>query len=179
MKVKRNANLRGRGIKGCAAATALALSLTATAETTPPLTAAVVEALNLALADERHALATYQAVLERFGEVRPFVNIAQAEQRHIDALLRIYARYGVPVPLDEPQPDSATRSLDLVELCQIGVAAEIENVRLYDEQLLPTVEAHPDISSVLRALRDASANNHLPAFERCASRGRGQDHHRN
>lgn len=179
MKVKQNGHLRGRGVKGCAAATAIALSLTATAETKPPLPAAVVEALNLALADERHALATYQAVLERFGEVRPFVNIAQAEQRHIDALLGIYAHYGVPVPPDEPQADSATRSLDLVGLCQIGVAAEIENVRLYDEQLLPTVEAHPDISSVLRALRDASANNHLPAFERCASRGRGQGHHRN
>lgn len=179
MTVKRNGHPRGRGIQGCAAATAVALSLTATAEAKSPLPAAVVEALNLALADERHALATYQAVLERFGEVRPFVNIAQAEQRHINALLRIYARYGVPVPPDDPQADPATRSLDLAELCQIGVAAEIENVRLYDEQLLPSVQAHPDISSVLRALRDASANNHLPAFERCASRGRGQGHQRN
>lgn len=172
MKTKRNGHLRGSGIQSCVAATAVALSLTATAETKSPLPAAVVESLNLALADERHALATYQAVLSRFGEVRPFVNIAQAEQRHIDALLGIYARYGIPVPPEEPQADPATRSLDLAELCQMGVAAEIENVRLYDEQLLPSVEAHPDISSVLRALRNASANNHLPAFERCASRER-------
>lgn len=178
MKMKPNGHLRGRGVRGCVAATAVALSLTATAETKSPLPVAVVEALNLALADERQALATYQAVLERFGEVRPFVYIALAEQRHIDALLGIYARYGVPVPLDESQPESATRSLNLAELCQIGVAAEIENVRLYDEQLLPSVQAHPDISSVLRALRDASADNHLRAFERCSSRGRGHGHQR-
>jgi hypothetical protein len=33
MSVKRNGNLRGRGIQGCAAATAVVLALTATAET--------------------------------------------------------------------------------------------------------------------------------------------------
>ena len=161
------------------AATAAALSLTATAEARSPLPAVVTRSLDLALADERLALATYQTVLERFGDIRPFFNIAQAEQRHIDALPAIYGRYGIPVPQAQPPVDPATRTLDVTGLCQIGVAAEIENVRLYDEELLPNVEAYPDISSVLRALRDASANNHLPAFERCASRRRGQGQQRN
>lgn len=161
------------------AATAAALSLTATAEAKLPLPAAVTRSLDLALADERLALATYQTVLQRFGDIRPFFNIAQAEQRHIDALLAIYARYGIPVPQAQPQVDPATRTLDVTGLCKIGAAAEIENVRLYDEELLPNVEAYPDISSVLRALRDASANNHLPAFERCASSRRGEGQQRN
>ena len=117
--------------------------------------------------------------MQRFGDIRPLFNIAQAEQRHIDALLAIYARYGIPVPQAQPEVDPATRTLDVTGLCNIGVAAEIENVRLYDEELLPNVEAYPDISSVLRALRDASANNHLPAFGRCASRRRGQGQQRN
>lgn len=143
------------------------------------LPAKITETLDLALADERLALATYQAVLKRFGDIRPFVNIAGAEQRHIDALLAIYARYGIPVPQDEPKVDPATLTLDVIGLCQLGVAAELENVRLYDEELLPNVEAYPDISSVLRALRDASANNHLPAFKRCAARRRGQDQQEN
>lgn len=164
---------RRRGLKGCAAATAAALSLTAAAETTSPLPAIVTRSLNLALADERLALATYRTILERFGDIRPFVNIAQAEQRHIDALLALYSRYGIPVPEDQHRVDPEALTLDVTRLCQIGVAAEVENVRLYDEELLPAVEAYPDISAVLRALRDASANNHLPAFERCASRRRG------
>lgn len=169
---------RHRGIGGCVAATAAALSMTANAEAKSPLPAIVTESLDVALADERLALATYQTVLERFGDIRPFVNIAQAEQRHIEALLAIYARYGIPVPEAQPQVDPAALTLDVIGLCQIGVAAEVENVRLYDEELLPNVEAYPDISSVLRALRDASANNHLPAFERCASRRRAQGQQR-
>lgn len=144
-----------------------------------PLPAIVTESLNLALADERLALATYQAILSKFGGIRPFVNIAQAEQRHVEALLAIYARYGIPVPTAQPQVDPETLTLDITGLCQIGVAAEIENIRLYDEELLPNVEAYPDIFSVLRALRNASADNHLPAFQRCASRRRGQGQQRN
>lgn len=135
-----------------------------------PLPAIVISALDLALADERSAQATYQAILERFGEIRPFVNIVRAEQRHIDALLSVYARYHVPVPDDVVAVDPATHALDVASLCRIGAAAETENVRLYDDVLLPAVAAYPDISSVLRALRDASANNHLPAFKRCVSR---------
>lgn len=142
-----------------------------------PLPDPVVQALDLALADERQALATYQAVLKRFGDIRPFVNIAQAEQRHIAALLSIYRSYRAPVPDAEISIDPVMHTLDIPDLCRIGVAAEIENARLYDEELLPAVAAYPDISSVLRALRDASANNHLPAFERCVSRSghRAQD----
>ncbi|MEL6323162.1 MAG: DUF2202 domain-containing protein [Pseudomonadota bacterium] len=131
----------------------------------------VVKALGVALADERHALATYNAVLVRFGDVRPFVNIADAEQRHIDALLRLYQRYDVPVPDDQTIIADETHTMDLASLCQSGMDGEIENFRLYDEELLPAVSDYPDITSVLRALRDASANNHLPAFRRCVVRG--------
>jgi hypothetical protein len=172
MKKKPERQQRRRGIGHCGAAAAAALSLTATAAAETPLPPIVLESLDLALADERLALATYDTVLRRFGDIRPFVNIAQAEQRHIEALLAVYARYGIPVPQAEPQVDPATLTLDITGLCRIGVMGEIENVRLYDEQLLPAVADYPDISSVLRALRDASAYNHLPAFERCVSRTR-------
>ncbi|HCX11751.1 MAG TPA: DUF2202 domain-containing protein, partial [Hyphomonas sp.] len=52
----------------------------ATSAAQAPLPEPVIEALHLALADERHALATYTIVLDRFGDVRPFINIARAEQ---------------------------------------------------------------------------------------------------
>lgn len=160
---------RGAGLCVAGAAALSAVSAPAVAETVLP--EPVVKALDLALADERNALATYEAVLERFGDVRPFVNIARAEQRHIDALLPLYARYGVRVPEDETKVDPATATLDMKGLCQVGIEAEIENVRLYDEELLPTVAAYPDIAAVLQRLRDASANNHLQAFQRCVERG--------
>ena len=143
------------------------------AETSGPLTPDALDALARALADERKAFATYRAILDRFGEVRPFVNIVEAEQRHIGALLALYARYGAPVPPDETIVDPSILSLDIKALCEIGVDGEIENVRLYDEDLLPKVAAWPDVQAVLRRLRDASHDNHLPAFQRCAGRGEG------
>lgn len=56
----------------------------------------------------------------------------------------------------------------LPEVCAIGVTAEIDNARLYDEELLPAVAAFDDITTVFKALSAASTNNHLPAFQRCA-----------
>jgi len=143
-----------------------------------PLPPPVIEALDLALADERQAHQTYTAILERFGEVRPFSNIVHAEARHIDALLPIYAQYDASIPKNESVVEPAIETLNLKDLCQKGVDAEIENVRLYDEQLLPAVADYPEIAAVFQRLRDASANRHLPAFRRCVARdgrqGRGQ-----
>ena len=39
-----------------------------------------IEALDLAINDEYKAQATYQKVIDKFGEIRPFSNIIQAEQ---------------------------------------------------------------------------------------------------
>lgn len=130
----------------------------------------VRNALRTALKDERDAHATYQAILDRFGDVRPFSNIVHAEARHIAALLDLYKRYGIAVRDAPGEPHPAAASKDLRTLCQIALDAEIENTRLYDEALLPTVADYPDIAAVLQRLRDASWNNHRPAFERCIHR---------
>lgn len=47
----------------------------------------LVHILNEALLDEYKARDTYRKVIDSFGAVRPFVNIVEAEQRHIEALL--------------------------------------------------------------------------------------------
>lgn len=170
MRKQKRHRRRGAHKRACVAAATLSAVVTSTSAAQAPLPEPVIEALHLALADERHALATYTTVLDSFGDVRPFINIARAEQRHIDALLPLYQRYGVAVPGDDTEIDPRTDTLDLKGLCEIGVAAEIENVRLYDEDLLPRVQNYPDIARVLNPLRDASANNHLPAFQRCVAR---------
>jgi hypothetical protein len=62
--------------------------------------------LDEALEDERKAEATYAAVLTKFGEVRPFSNIIDAERRHSSAIERQMARLGFPIPpwMSEEQP---------------------------------------------------------------------------
>lgn len=59
---------------------------------------ATQRALDEALDDEYRARATCRAVIDRFGPARPFVNIVESEQRHIEALVRQYQRLGWPVP---------------------------------------------------------------------------------
>jgi hypothetical protein len=56
----------------------------------------------------------------------------------------------------------------LLDACKVGVKSEIANRALYDHWLSQVEE--PDLRTVFIKLRDASQNNHLPAFERCQQR---------
>lgn len=138
------------------------------------LTPEAEAALGSALQDERHAEAFYAAVMAKFGDARPFSNIINAERQHEAMLIGLYETYGVAVP----ENGYATGALvppvapeTLADACKIGVEAEIANRDLYDGNLLPAVAAYPDITLVMQRLRDASEENHLPAFQRCANRG--------
>ncbi len=130
------------------------------------------EILDTALDDERRARATYLAVIDAFGEVRPVVNIVDSEERHIDALLRLYERYGVEVPSDAwagriQAPES------LAAACEAGVRGEIENAALYEPMIESEMRAgRLDVADTLRNLMLASQENHLPAFERALARER-------
>ncbi|MFP4120129.1 ferritin-like domain-containing protein [Coleofasciculus sp.] len=125
--------------------------------------AALVEAIE----DEYKARAFYEAVINKFGTVRPFSNIVHAEARHAQRLETLFIKYGVPVPADTftgtiEAPDS------LKTACKISIDGEIENLKMYDRFL--SFVQKPDISAAFSQLRDASANRHLPAFERCYRR---------
>lgn len=152
----------------------LAGLMAATPAAAQTLTPDVQTALAAALQDERHAQAFYAAVITKFGDVRPFSNIANAERQHEAMVIDLYKAYRLEVPengyttgaLMAPEaPDT------LAAACKIGVEAEILNRDLYDAQLLPAVASYPDITRVMQGLRDASEDKHLPAFQRCASRG--------
>lgn len=127
----------------------------------------VVDALDAAIDDEYKARATYEAVMDKLGSIRPFSMIIRAEEQHISSLKALYDKYGLDIP-DDPYTSVSIASTKS-ENCTVGVEAEIENAALYREQLLPAVEAYPDITSVFTKLMNASQDNHLPAFERCAS----------
>lgn len=121
-----------------------------------------------ALDDEYQAWATYDQVLNDFGQVRPFVNIREAEARHIQALLSLFERYGVDVPSNY-WPGKVERYASLRAACEAGVAAEIANGEMYERLIAQARQA--DIVEVLRRLQEASQRRHLPAFQRCTQRG--------
>lgn len=126
----------------------------------------IIEALNLAIEDEYKARTTYEKVIEKFGNVRPFIMIVRAEETHISSLKAVYDKYGVTIP-ENKWADKISAPESLQEACATGVAAEIENARLYKEDLLPLVVNYPDIAGVFTNLMNASEQKHLPAFERC------------
>jgi len=126
----------------------------------------VVTALDEAINDEYKALATYEAVVEEFGTVRPFSMIIGAEEQHIASLKAIYDKYGLVVP-ENTWASKVSVPTSLEEACQTGVEAEIANAALYKDELLPVVVDYEDITWIFTSLMEASEGKHLPAFEKC------------
>jgi len=130
----------------------------------PTLLAVLGEALD----DEYKARATYEEIIRTYGPVRPFSRIVEAEDRHVHALLRLYEKYGLPIPPDPwrgniPVPDT------LADACRAAVQAEIDNAAMY-RRLLAASRNYPDVQAVLGNLQRASRDNHLPAFQRALLR---------
>jgi len=126
------------------------------------------EILMAALDDEWHAEATYAAIIDRFGPVRPFINIIEAERRHAEAILQQLQRLGIAVPANPWSRADVPVPATLAEACEEAIAAELENIALYD-RLLPKV-SDSAARHVLERLQAASRDRHLPAFRRCLAR---------
>lgn len=127
------------------------------------------DALLMALDDEYKAEATYIAVIDKFGEIRPFINIIEAERRHAQRAKAEMDRLGVSYEAKNPYLGELTPPQTLLAACEQGVTAEIENIALYD-RILPTIEGE-SVLATLTDLQWASRERHLPAFERCVERG--------
>ncbi|XQW83855.1 ferritin-like domain-containing protein [Thalassotalea piscium] len=133
--------------------------------------------LNEAIDDEYKSRATYKAVIKKFGEIRPFINIVEAEGRHVNALLPLFIKYDIPIPKDNW--DGRVNVPDTIsEACHLGVVDEINNAEMYERLLNLTVQ-YPDVQEVLKRLQRASKENHLPAFQRCTEKGMGKGKNRN
>ena len=124
---------------------------------------AMIDSIN----DEYQARAFYNAVIKKFGEVRPFSNIVHAEDRHVNLWKTIFTQYRLPIP-----PDKFAGKVDVPDTlqaaCQAGVKAEIANVAMYDRFL--TFIQQPDLRVAFNQLRQVSQERHLPAFQRCGGR---------
>lgn len=120
--------------------------------------------LRIAVYDEFKAYETYTKIIEKFGLVQPFVNIKEAEAIHYAALINLMEKYGVEVPINNWASKIEIPNT-IIECCEMGVAAEINNIAMYNNLLSFAVEN--DIKDTLFRLQAASFNNHLPAFRNC------------
>jgi hypothetical protein len=114
------------------------------------------------------ASASYQAVLDQYGQVEPYATIKTAEDRHANALIRQLERYGIDVP-DNPYTGAIEAPTDLETAAIAWAEGEIANVEMYDELLAQATDSH--LIRVLENLRRASLESHLPAFEAAAANG--------
>ena len=168
-KRHRGRHFHNRMMGGVLASTVLGFSpnLTASSQAASTLNSETVKAMVESIEDEYKARAFYQAVIDKFGEVRPFSNIVHAEARHAEMWKSIFAKYGLEIPTDNyagkiEAPES------LKAACEAGIEGEIANIEMYDKFLISVKE--PDIREAIAKLRTASQERHLPAFQRCAKR---------
>lgn len=123
------------------------------------------QALRISAFDEFEAYNTYRNVLLKFGNVMPFANIINSEVTHYNEVLNLMQKYGVEAPFVQEEQIELPNTLQ--ECCELGVAAEIDNVALYDNLLMYVNE--PDVRDVFFRIQAASFNNHLPAFRSCVA----------
>jgi hypothetical protein len=95
------------------------------------LSSAARESLVPALDDEYKFYETYLQVIQQFGDVRPFINIVEAEARHIASLVAPFKHYGA-IPLDNLWAGKASKFISVSAACAAGIQDEIGNVALYD-----------------------------------------------
>jgi hypothetical protein len=126
-------------------------------------TYSIEEMLLYAIEDEYMAEASYEAIMEAYGTVRPFTSIAKAEGTHISLLLPLFETYGLEVPENEAV-EHIELPASLAASFEAGVAGEINNIAVYG-QFLEAEDLPDDVRSVFERLMAAS-ENHLAAFER-------------
>ncbi len=121
----------------------------------------ISQILRIAVYNEFKAYETYMKIIEKFGLVQPFVNIKEAEAIHYTALIKLMEKYSIEIPLNNWFSKIEIPNT-LIECYELGVAAEISNIAMYNNLLSYALEN--DVKDTLFRLQAASFNNHLPTF---------------
>ncbi len=122
----------------------------------------LIDMLHYAVADEYAAHGEYEAIMEKYGVVKPYSNISKSEVQHLSLLKSLFDAYGLDFLEDESKEHVVVPS-SLEEAAKIGVQAEIDNIAMYEKFLEQDI---PDSArEVFTALRDAS-KSHLLAFQK-------------
>lgn len=127
----------------------------------------IQDMLTYAIQDEYIARSEYQAIIAKFGNVKPFTNIIKSEETHIKWLEDAFKKYKLAIPKDEAKkyikiPDTLTKAYE------VGVQAEVENIAMYERFLgTPLIKSatYSDLQTLFTNLKNAS-QNHLEAFKK-------------
>ena len=87
------------------------------------------DALMMTLDDEYKAEATYVAVIDKFGEIRSFANIIEAERHDAERAKVEKDRLGISYDTESFYLGKMTAPQSVLAACEQGVAAEIEASR--------------------------------------------------
>jgi len=118
--------------------------------------------LTYAVQDEYLAHGEYMAIMEKFGQQRPYVNIAKSEETHLAYLEEVYLAFNMEFPKDSSAPHILIPK-SLLEAAKVGVQAEIDNIAMYE--LFMTKELPDNVYKVFYALKSGS-ESHLKAFQK-------------
>lgn len=126
----------------------------------------ITDMLRWAAEDEYLAHGEYATILKKFGAIRPYSNIIQAEEQHLDWLRTEYKARNLAFPSDGSAPYVAAPA-DLKAAAQAGVDAEISNIAMYKAFLARPEVSKPENASVktLFAQLMQASENHLRAFK--------------
>jgi len=122
--------------------------------------------LQYAVEDEYLARAEYEAIMAKFGAIRPFSNIIKSEESHIGWISDVYQLRKSTVPKDRAK-EFVVVPATLEDAFKTGVQAEIDNIAMYDSFLAnPLIQKSENavLQDLFTRLRDAS-KNHFSAFQ--------------
>lgn len=114
-----------------------------------------------AMQDEYLAKKEYEIIMDKYGKIKPFSNIIEAEKKHVSQLTVLFNIYNIAIPEDNSKA-YVVLPQTLNEAYKTGVTAEIDNIAMYDRFLKEDLPQ--DIKDTFTSLRDAS-KNHLAAFQ--------------
>ncbi len=117
-------------------------------------------ALDIVLADEYKARAEYAAIVLKYGQVNPFVQLIQAETRHIESLTRLYKAFDFAI-LSDNGATFAVVPTSLEAAYQIGSDAETANIAYYETYL--NTKLPQSVELIFTHLQNAS-ERHLQIF---------------
>lgn len=112
--------------------------------------------------DEYLAHGEYLAIVDAFGDQKPYTSIITAEETHLSLLRDLFAVYGFEFPSDDSAAHVVTPT-SLLESAQAGVQAEVDNIAMYD--LFMSRDLPDDVLQVFTRLDDGS-KSHLSAFQK-------------
>lgn len=122
----------------------------------------ISDMLMYAVQDEYLAHGEYLAIIDKFGDQKPYTNIISAEETHLAYLKEVYLVYGLDFPADESASHIVVPA-SLLEAAETGVQAEIDNIAMYENFL--TYDLPENVFEVFSALKSGS-DSHLLSFQK-------------